>query len=152
MNTVPEGIRNNNPGNIDWSAGTTWVGQVHPQPLGQRFCIFLAPVYGIRALLKLLQNYQKEEGLQTIRQFISRWAPPSENDTEKYIKDVLDYMNNGIATVSGANIWEADSEIDVASTDLEWLARAVIHHENGVMPYTNQEFDTAGEMLGMEFV
>lgn len=36
----------------------------------------------------LLHTYQKRYGLQTIRQMISRYAPPSENDTELYINNV----------------------------------------------------------------
>ena len=36
----------------------------------------------------LLHTYRVRHGLRTIRKMISRWAPPSENHTEAYIRAV----------------------------------------------------------------
>lgn len=44
--------------------------------------------WGYRAAIRTLQNYNRIHGLTTIRQWISRWAPPCENDTENYIRFV----------------------------------------------------------------
>lgn len=44
--------------------------------------------YGYRAMIKLLQNYSRLNGCHTLRTMISRWAPPSENDTRSYISTV----------------------------------------------------------------
>ncbi|WP_340615218.1 structural protein, partial [Xenorhabdus thailandensis] len=79
---MPRGIGNNNPGNI--RHGDKWRGLRDIQT-DKSFCQFVSPEYGIRAMLKILRNYVKLYGDNTIRQFITRWAPPSENDTESYI-------------------------------------------------------------------
>jgi hypothetical protein len=43
---------------------------------------------GVRAADKLLSNYGAEEGIDTLRGIISRFAPPGENATEDYISFV----------------------------------------------------------------
>lgn len=80
----PRNVRNNNPGNLrkspnDWQGKTGDDGE---------FEIFDTPQNGIRALTKLLYNYQKNYNLNTIAGIITRWAPPSENDTASYISFV----------------------------------------------------------------
>lgn len=83
MNT-PRGIRNNNPGNIRW--GSDWKGlKKDGKQQDPSFCVFETPEYGIRALAKLLQNYQLLYGLNTPRKIINRYAPPTENETVSYI-------------------------------------------------------------------
>ena len=78
MNT-PRGIRNNNPGNIRW--GSDWKGlKKDGKQQDPSFCIFETPEYGIRALAKLLRNYQRLYGLNTPYRIISRYAPPTENE------------------------------------------------------------------------
>jgi hypothetical protein len=83
---TPRGIRNNNPGNIRLSK-VKWIGEADDQPDAD-FVTFSAPEYGIRAICKILLNYQTEHQCKTIRQLISRWAPPEENNTEAYISAV----------------------------------------------------------------
>jgi len=82
--TVPygNGFAKNNPGNLQ-SAG--WKGEV---PNSGRFPQFTTLGYGWRALLKNLAKSYRNVGATTIRQIISRWAPPSENNTEAYISFV----------------------------------------------------------------
>ena len=48
--------------------------------------------YGYRALMKLLQNYRRNTGCRTMADFISRWAPPVENNTSGYIRRVCTEM------------------------------------------------------------
>ena len=48
--------------------------------------------YGYRAGFKILFNYYHKYKLDTIRKMVTRWAPPKENHTEKYIKAVSDYV------------------------------------------------------------
>lgn len=78
-------IRNNNPGNIRTSADK-WLGKTGADSRG--FVIFDTLPHGYRALYKLLDNYMKK-GSDTIEKVITRWAPPSENDTANYIKFVV---------------------------------------------------------------
>ena len=49
---LPRGIRNNNPGNI--RHGANWQG-LNPKgrDIDSAFCVFTAPIYGIRALAKV---------------------------------------------------------------------------------------------------
>ena len=90
---APRGIRNCNPGNIRNSDATDWKGEV---PAGAKkdnsFEEFKDMAHGYRALIKLLQNYRRKYGLQSIADFISRWAPRTENDTSDYITRVCREM------------------------------------------------------------
>ncbi|NWB55154.1 structural protein P5 [Pseudomonas sp. F8002] len=96
--TTPRGVRNNNPGNIDYNPRNVWQGQLGlevgvPSP---RFARFDRPENGIRALGKLLINYRGKDGMpgvggpgiDTVRETITRWAPGNENNTEAYIAAV----------------------------------------------------------------
>ena len=67
------GLRNNNPGNIRLSR-TVWQGEIRPSR-DRSFCQFRTMAYGYRALIKLLQNYRRNNGCRTIADFINRWAP-----------------------------------------------------------------------------
>ena len=49
---------------------------------------FESLAWGYRAVFMLLHTYRVRHGLRTIREMISRWAPPSENHTEAYIRAV----------------------------------------------------------------
>ena len=73
----------NNPGNIRDVPGQTWRGQIGVSDSG--FVIFSDPTYGIRAMGIILDNYRDLYDLRTIREMITRWAPPAENPTESYI-------------------------------------------------------------------
>lgn len=117
---IPRGIRNNNPGNI--RHGDKWAGLSATQP-DAAFCSFISPEYGIRALARVLLNYERKHGLNTVRGIITRWAPPNENDTTAYVNAVARKL--GVAP---------DTRIDVA-TVLPALVPAIIAHENGQQPY-----------------
>ena len=84
------GIRNNNPLNIRHSADQ-WQG-VREEQTDKSFVQFKSMAYGYRAAWKTLQSYYNRFFMQdmpfTIRNIISRWAPPNENHTEAYIRTV----------------------------------------------------------------
>lgn len=86
MAKIARGLRNNNPLNIKRNS-TEWKGLAEVQN-DKKFFTFVAPEWGYRAALRTLQNYNRAHGLTTIRQWITRWAPPCENDTEAYIRCV----------------------------------------------------------------
>ena len=85
------GIRNNNPLNIRHSADR-WQGACKEQT-DKSFVQFESMAYGYRAVWKTLQSYYNRFCQQSkpfrVENIISRWAPPSENDTEGYIRFVL---------------------------------------------------------------
>lgn len=87
---VPRGIRNNNPLNI--RKGSNWKGERHPQK-DKAFEEFESMEMGVRAGFKLIKNYMSgynglTQKFNTIEKIIRRWAPPSENNTRKYIEQV----------------------------------------------------------------
>ena len=83
----PRGIRNNNPGNLV-KTSIPWKGKVSLQNnKDRRFEMFIAPEYGVRAMIKDLKN-DIAKGKNTIEQLISEYAPRFENDTQRYIAHV----------------------------------------------------------------
>lgn len=112
------GIRNCNPGNIRRS-NTVWRGAA-PVQSDPSFVVFTSMNYGIRAIAKVLLAYHILHGVETIRQLINRWAPPVENLTGAYVRDVA--SRAGIA---------ADAQLTFDAPTLEKLVRAICEHENG---------------------
>ena len=88
---MTRGIRNNNPLNIRRSS-THWQG-ARKEQTDKSFVQFETMAYGYRAAWKILQTYyetfRRNNQPFTVRNIISRWAPPNENDTEAYIINVL---------------------------------------------------------------
>lgn len=120
--TMTRGLRNNNPGNIRRS-DTAWQGLAADQTDAD-FFQFASPVYGIRAMARILQNYVSS-GYDTVREIINRWAPPSENDTASYV-----------TAVSRALGVDPDATVNL-QYDLPGLITAIIQHENGLQPYSS---------------
>ena len=81
------GLRNNNPLNIRRVAGTKWKGQAAEQK-DKEFVQFASVEYGIRAAFCILNTYRRKYKAVCIEDIINRWAPPSENDTRKYVETV----------------------------------------------------------------
>lgn len=77
--------RTKNPMNVRFSKSNNWKGKTGENYKG--FECFIDDRYSVRAAYKLMFTYQKY-GVKTIGQFIRRYAPSSENDTERYIKSV----------------------------------------------------------------
>lgn len=115
--SLPRGIRNNNPGNI--RKGNTWRGLVVPGA-DNSFDQFENIAYGIRALYYTLYTYMTKHNLLSIREIISRWAPPIENKTENYILYVSTKLNR-----------PADSKTGWSKSQFKELTRAIIDMEVG---------------------
>lgn len=126
MATPTRGVRNNNPGNIDYVPANKWRGQLPPNPvLEKRFARFDTPENGIRALGRLLLTYQDKHGLKTVEAIISRWAPSNENNTRAYAE--------AVAKAVGVTTW---ANIDLSSAAiLRPMVGAIIHHENAGFAY-----------------
>ena len=135
---LPRGIRNHNPGNIRRN-GDPWQGLAERQG-DVEFFTFKDPIYGIRALARTLIAYQDKHGLRSIRQIISRWAPPVENNTNAYVRAVA--ANTGL---------DADQILDMHRFEhLLPLAKAIIRHENGQQPYTDTQLTKGLVLAGVE--
>ena len=84
---MTRGERLNNPGNIRHNPSVIWQGQALDQP-DPAFVKFIDPQHGFRAMAEILNNYKNRDGVLTYAGAISRYSPPSENDTADYITDV----------------------------------------------------------------
>ena len=112
-------MRNCNPLNIRRVAGTEWIGQSAVQG-DRKFVRFEKLEWGIRAACCILRTYARRYGAVCVRDIIRRWAPPSENDTERYIRNVC------LWTGFGGNE-------RLAEKDWPLLIRAMAKQECGVI-------------------
>jgi hypothetical protein len=143
------GIRNHNPGNIDRVTGVTWQGQAEDQSSDSRFVVFTDPRWGIRAIARVLITYQDKRlardgsKIDTVDEFIDRWAPKHENDTDAYVAHVRQMLGLGQEEFPG--------EVDVYRyADMRGLLIAIITHENGVQPYDDATIDAGLRLAGIE--
>lgn len=117
---MSRGLRNNNPGNIRRSK-VRYKGEVTPSR-DPEFKEFSSMAYGYRAMFVLLDTYRSRYGLDTIRKMLNRYAPPTENFTNGYVRFVADY--SGVMP---------DEVIDTrAQRDMVPIVAAMSKIENGV--------------------
>lgn len=139
--STARGVRNNNPGNIDYNPRNAWQGQlgVEVGVAKPRFARFDSPENGIRALGKLLLNYRGKDGMpgvggkgiDTVLETINRWAPSNENDTQAYADAVAKRLGVGIT-----------DPIDIKDrSTLRVFVENIIIHENGGNPYKGAIID-----------
>ena len=132
---LPRGMRNNNPGNLRISS-SQWRGKI---PVAQNtdgdFEQFTEYRFGVRAMIKLIQNYIAQ-GHNTLTKIITRYAPASENDTQAYIRAVSQATNISPYVV-----------IQPQKSILGPVVQAMAKHENGFSTITNQEFNEAWQIL-----
>lgn len=116
--SAPRGIRNNNPGNLNYAgqAGATIEGGE-----GGRFAVFESMQHGVAALYKQLQLYFKR-GINTLSSIVKTYAPASDNNNvDAYISALTK------ATGKGAN--EVLDSGDTAT--IARLMKGIVDHENG---------------------
>lgn len=89
LEELSRGSKNNNPLNLVHDPSNRWVGLVGNDG---RFCCFDSVQHGFRAAFITIHSYMVVHGLDTVAQIITRWAPPSENETSKYIEFVCHRM------------------------------------------------------------
>ena len=132
------GIRNNNPGNIDFynQPGASIESK------GGRFARFSTPEQGIYAMSKQLDLYYTGKSrnvtkpINTIQDIITTWAPPTnkkgqvENNTAVYIAAVAKSM--GVAPTAKLNLLDPNTKAALMS--------AMITQENGGDPYTPAQY------------
>lgn len=116
----PRGLRNCNPGNIRIT-GDKWQG-LRPTQTDKEFFQFTEMKWGYRALIRSLQTYREKHGCKTIADFINRWAPPVENNTNGYIQRVCKEME--VPTTFVPDVNDKDTMCSFAA--------AISQVENGV--------------------
>lgn len=147
--SLPRGVRNCNPGNIERVAGTRWQGElpvVQQQQLDDRFVVFIGPEWGIRAIARVLITYQDKRQaadgskIDTIAEIIDRWAPAVENDTNAYAQHVSSLTGIGV-----------DETIDVYQWDtMKPLVNAIIYHECAGFVYPDAVVDNGLIKAGIQ--
>lgn len=132
------GVRNNNPCNLRY--GSDWLGMVKDSKERDRsFCVFKSAKMGIRAAAKLFLNYGRFYDICTVRGIIDRFAPPEENDTTAYIEDVCKRTGFG-----------REERLDLHNGEVMLsLLKAVIRHENGYQPYSDEEIKAGIYLAGI---
>ena len=133
------GYLNNNPGNMD-RGEPPWNGEIRQVSLCTndvqrnelthgRFCVFTDAEHGIRAMAKNLMAYRDRLGCKSVRDYINRWAPPNENNTEAYINNVARSLGVG-----------PDDPVDLGKA-MHGLIDAIIRVECAGMPYDGDEIE-----------
>ena len=139
----PRGIRNNNPGNLVYTA-INWQGKIpfaQNQDENKRFEQFTEMKYGIRAMMRDIINDIKK-GKNTITSFIHEYAPKFENNTGNYITVV--------SKLSGIGVNE---DIELTEKNIIGLCKAMVIMENGTTNaklVTDQNYNDAVSILGIE--
>lgn len=128
------GLRNNNPGNIRIS-NVKWEGKVpREKNTDGSFEQFCAPEFGIRALVMNAKNYQVKYNLWTPRAMIWKWAPPNENNSDKYVQDVVRIFHQ--SSYEKARNITADTSFTMTDPELAYcMTCGIILKECGVNPY-----------------
>lgn len=116
--SAPRGIRNNNPGNLNYAGQA---GATLESGEGGRFAVFESMQHGVAALYKQLQLYFKR-GINTLSSIVKTYAPASDNNNvDAYISALTK------ATGKGAN--EVLDSGDTAT--IARLMKGIVDHENG---------------------
>jgi len=135
LSSAPRGIRNNNPGNLIFT-NINWTGKLpKEQNKDRRFEMFIAPEYGIRAMIKDLKN-DIEKGKNTVPALMTEYAPRFENNTDAYIQTVCKDLK-----VS------ATAKLLPTKNTLRLLVHSISRVENGGNFITNELFDKAYAMI-----
>jgi len=134
QNGLPLGLRLNNPGNIRPGAG--FIGESGAE---DGYAKFDSDAEGLRAIQKLLGTYGDKHGINTLRGFANRYAPPSDNNpTDSYI-DFLS-QKTGI---------DPDQEINLAEKG-SVIIPAVVGFEQGQQPFSQDQISAAIEAAGTD--
>jgi hypothetical protein len=136
-NKLPRGIRNFNPFNLKELPAdkTKWLGEraTDDDPIFEEFQTM---EHGIRAGLMVLRKYILVYKLNTIPAILHRFAPTSENKTDKYIEFVS--KRSGIKT---------DEKMTFHQDYIFPLAEAICFYENGGSYVTYEQIEKAWGML-----
>lgn len=117
-----------------------WIGAAKDQP-HREIVAFSSPDWGLRAMVRLLGNYQKRHGINTIAGIINRYAPAGDkrNHTPEYIAFVASMT--GIHPKLPLDLTE--------SATMMRLCPAMVRFEQGFHPFRAWEYVRACEMADL---
>ena len=123
------GTELNNPFDLR-DSGIPWRGYLGAK---EGFCQFDTIANGLRAGFRDLYTAFLKDGLNTIRKLVSKYAPPSENDTGAYMA--------GVVKDTG---WGEDQIIDLNNPqNLFEIGIAFLRQEQGMCIYSDIQLETA---------
>lgn len=129
-------VRNCNLFNIRINPANNWLGRVPlDRNTDREFERFRGNEYGNRAGLILLRGYYLNHNCRTVSDFITRFAPPTENNTAGYINYVCKVLNENKARIQNLRDW------------IFYLAKAIVKMESGIdipiceLQFINLKFD-----------
>ena len=124
------GLRQNNPGNIRPGAG--FIGETG---VGSGYATFQNPLFGGRALARLLSTYKNQYGISNVDSLIDRYAPSGDNTMESRAN-----YKGFIANKLGVG---KDDEIDLDDDNTKLgVMKAIVEFENrNQNPYSDQEYN-----------
>jgi hypothetical protein len=131
------GERLNNPFNLKYNPHLMWQGLVVPSS-DPVFCQFIDALHGLRAGFLNLKD-QSTVYLTTIRNLITKYAPPSENNTEAYIRAICAALNMTPDQPLNTGIFAC----------LKPLGIAIITHEQGECIYSDDLINQALALIGV---
>lgn len=118
------GFRNHNPGNLREASNTTGKSG--------GFSTFSNDNDGLSAMARQLMLYG-DRGNNTLNGIIHTYAPRKENDTRAYVDSVSG--NTGFGAQERINLHDPET--------LKYIMAAMIKHENGAQPYTEEQLENA---------
>ena len=124
---VSRGLRNCNPGNI--RLGSFRYKGEKARSTDLAFRQFESMAWGYRAMFVLLHTYAQKHGCCTLRQMINRYAPPTENFTEGYIRcvanathlspdEAISTTDEGVMTAVVAAMSEVENGVSACMEDV----------------------------------
>jgi hypothetical protein len=131
------GLRNNNPGNIEYGPFARSQGSGGAEDAG-RFAVFKDAQDGLNALAELLRNYVGR-GIDSVRKIIQKYAPAGENNTEAYIASVAKRL--GV---------DPDQKLNLRTDagQMAGMVDAIVRVENGRNPYSKEMISKASAASG----
>jgi hypothetical protein len=141
LTAIPLGITLSNPGDIERDGDVVhYDGEAIPSrdPI---FKEFIAPEWGLRAIVVCLQAYIEKDGVNTLGAAIARWAPPADNDTVAYQAHVC-------ADCAATNA--TPFTLAWLKSNARTILRSIVVREIGSFPYTDATLELAIELAWPE--
>ena len=133
-----------NPGNLKHFGTNYWPGQVDAVAVPNKqggidyFKVFDSFENGAAAGMANLRNYINNKSVKTMGAIVTRWAPPSENDTIAYIQNI--YRLTGIAP-----------DQIVTEADIPSLFKAMsVHEGDNRNIYTDDILNRGADIAGIK--
>jgi len=141
--TASRGVKLNNPGNIHELAKPVFVGQVFPATDnvtggGEKLAQFKSSVYGVAAIMKLIQSYISHNPSWTIKQVFSHYI------NGDHTAPIANSYVNGLPFLNQSSGWLSSYET------MKMFTAALILSETGGVKYSDYVYRRAYQLKDKE--